>query len=83
MWNKVSRRKCLKLSCYKPEEHPFRISALEICQDADPIPQEWEDSRAQLALGNLDSPGLIDFRQTLLLNTWYLFFMFFHLVFVF
>ena len=57
MWNKVSRRKCLKLSCYKPEEHPFRISALEICQDADPIPQEWEDSiQGSIGSGELGFP---------------------------
>ena len=31
MWNKISVYKCLKVSRYKPEEHPFRISALEIC----------------------------------------------------
>ena len=43
MWNKVSMHKCLRVSCYKPGEHPFRISALEIClgvtmgpKDADP-----------------------------------------------
>ena len=31
MWNKVSMYNCLKVSCYKHEEHPLRISALEIC----------------------------------------------------
>ena len=40
---KQSIYKSLKVSCYKPEEHPFRVSALEIClgvtmgsRDADP-----------------------------------------------
>ena len=43
MRNKVSIYNCLKVSCYKLEEHPFRISVLEIClgvtmgsRDADP-----------------------------------------------
>ena len=43
MWNKVSIYKCLKVSCCKPGEHPFRILVLEMClgvtmssRDADP-----------------------------------------------
>ena len=45
MWSKVSIYKCIKVSCYKPEEHPFTISLQEICpsatmgpRDADPKP---------------------------------------------